>query len=504
MDLANIKGFMPLAFVGTAFGTLGVFWNQAKNIFTRLSTVLVVKRELSRGPSITATFLFYLEENYQPSRFNLEDYNLHREHIRVLKRQAWYALTYPSRNKIQLYWKGWTPIFIKVISEGHGLEIFYIRGTLDFPTFLLGPIERLNTQDSKEFSKQQGRFRVKKFFGKDRSRAGEYAEKDSIAKNEQKAVSPPSGDSAFFKPLHWKREDLQPAAGELQYINALSLAPAQEEMYRRIKDWWEAKEWFYRQEHKIPWKFSAGLVGPPGGGKTSFVRAVAQELGIPVYVLDLMSMTNEEFTNYWKEATDDTPSIVLFEDMDRLFDKQGNFLPKELTLNTVLNCIQGVTENDGVLFFMTANDPSRMDSALGIPEEGSMKSSRPGRIDHFCYFGPLMEDQRRKLAGKILKSFQDNALFPTVLEELVKRGEGEMGAQFELRCVDLALNLYWKRESFESYLHKDPAGEEKHTPRLLELSSPQGDWGEHLKEELKPNKYLSPAHVAARAFKKSK
>jgi len=154
-------------------------------------------------------------------------------------------------------------------------------------------------------------------------------------------------------------------------------------------------------------------------------------------------MSNEEFTDFWNMSLNAAPCIVLLEDLDRVFhgDKmvgESTHTTKgRLTMDCILNCINGVESSDGIITFVTANDVSKIDKALGIPD-ATGKSSRPGRLDKMIFFKKLEKEQRILIAGRILD------WFPNVVDAVVEAGVGETGAQFEKRCSDIAIAEFWK------------------------------------------------------------
>ena len=62
---------------------------------------------------------------------------------------------------------------------------------------------------------------------------------------------------------------------------------------------------------------------------------------------------------------------------------------------------------------------------------------RPGRIDRVVYVGPLEPDARLKVCKRVLPDR------PDLWNDLVLAGEGEVIANFQARCVRVALDLKW-------------------------------------------------------------
>jgi SpoVK/Ycf46/Vps4 family AAA+-type ATPase len=143
-------------------------------------------------------------------------------------------------------------------------------------------------------------------------------------------------------------------------------------------------------------------------------------------------MDNQDFTSNWESARSDTPCIVAFEDADRLFDENERFHKEiRLTLDCVLNAVQGIQPSDGIILFATANDVNRLPEALGKPDKNDpTKSTRAGRLDFMLEFKELEIGAREKVASVILKGY------PELIRQTVAAGAGETGAQFTKRCTD--------------------------------------------------------------------
>ena len=108
-----------------------------------------------------------------------------------------------------------------------------------------------------------------------------------------------------------------------------------------------------------------------------------------------------------------------------------------MTFDALLNCLDGVEPSNGVCIVITTNRVDKLDEALGVPREGDTISTRPGRIDRVMELREMDYDCRLKLASRILSECTQH------IEETVRHGQGDTGAQFQERCTRIALRHHW-------------------------------------------------------------
>ena len=112
------------------------------------------------------------------------------------------------------------------------------------------------------------------------------------------------------------------------------------------------------------------LYGVPGSGKTSTITAVASHFDCDIYTIPI----TKQLTDYglidafsdMNDSDDPRKRIIVLEDIDCIFDtsrKEGDE-HNMITLQSLLNCLDGHTCVEGTLLFMTANHPEKMDYAM--------------------------------------------------------------------------------------------------------------------------------------------
>jgi len=178
------------------------------------------------------------------------------------------------------------------------------------------------------------------------------------------------------------------------------------------------REWYDNEGH--PYTLGVGLHGPPGTGKTSIIKCIANKLNRHIILIPLSKITTQKefnecyfekiYNRHNQKHIDFNDKIIVFEDIDCMSDivKQrdnieqvntqengtkninnvlldlhkkidnntGNIInthenTDKITLSYILNVIDGIRETPNRILIITSNMYSCLDKAL----------VRPGRID---------------------------------------------------------------------------------------------------------------------------
>ena len=171
----------------------------------------------------------------------------------------------------------------------------------------------------------------------------------------------------------------------------------QYEVLDDIKEFFKKESWYNKMG--IPYRRGYLLHGCPGTGKTSLVKALAGELSIPIYILNISKeMKEDKFQSLISEVPQ--KSIIVIEDVDCLFTKKREMDKKyNITFKTVLNAIDGLISPYGTLLFLTTNHKLKLDEAL----------IRPGRIDKKYKIDKMDQEQASELFKLFYPKFKHHA-----------------------------------------------------------------------------------------------
>lgn len=426
---------IELGAVATAgLGSVTMLWGNIRGIFARVESLIIVKVELTSP--LANDFMDYCFTHYKTSPIGLRKFYSDSHFIKPKNRYGKVAAE--INGQFVTFWHKHKPLFISTSIQQNNtstgnITVSFIRGTFNIEKLI---IEANNQADSHKHEKTatSSRYYVRRCFGrkggKNDSPEKPYAS-GSVAQNDNLS------SNGGFKPLFYSKEDLGAPTSETPMAN-LAYEDSVQEFFEEVRRWKESEKWF--KEKGLSHRFGASILGPPGSGKSSLVRGIGQSLDMPIHSYDLTTMDNEELVDSWQSSLNASPCIVLMEDIDRIFDENKQIKTAKdkspLTLDCLLNCISGVQPSDGILVLVTANDVTKLDPALGVPDSTG-KSTRPGRLDRAVYVGALNKAGREKIAARILSDCTH------LIEEAVSEGENETGAQFEARCSKIALEQYW-------------------------------------------------------------
>mmetsp|Transcript_45745 Transcript_45745/g.91553 ORF Transcript_45745/g.91553 Transcript_45745/m.91553 type:complete len:418 (+) Transcript_45745:76-1329(+) len=179
------------------------------------------------------------------------------------------------------------------------------------------------------------------------------------------------------------------------------------------------------------------MYGPPGSGKTLIARAVANETGAFLFVIngpEIMSkLAGESESNLRKafeEAEKNSPSIIFIDEIDSVAPKrektQGEI--ERRIVSQLLTLMDGISNRAHVVVIACTNRPNSIDPAL----------RRFGRFDREIDIG--VPDDKGRL--EILQIHTKNMRLSrdVDLEEVCKETYGFVGADLAQLCTEAAMN----------------------------------------------------------------
>jgi hypothetical protein len=432
-----------IAGLAAATGTITMCWNYIRSFWTYVKSQVIVTCEIQGD--LEEAVSMYCWTHFRHARLGIRSYLGWTIFVRPTKRVQLVGMEIIGKNG-KVFWRGPLPIWTKRIAltlqndvkmrdrrvEG-GLLLSFIRGTFNLDRFLSRAIDEYNQTMAAGEHQTRQRYFVKHVFGTD----GKTVRMDNdescapdIASNDGNPVT-----SLQNRLLQWGPDDL--GVCRLNGGNALghlALSTEANSMVEEIKRWRANEDWY--KARGIPWRRGWLLHGPPGTGKTSFIRAIAEDLDLPIYVFHLSTLYDDELQKAWQRMQRSVPCIALIEDIDAVFKGRENVAGGHLTFDCLLNCIDGIERTGGIFVAVTTNRLDSLDTALGTPTADN-SSTRPGRLDRVLKMRSLDEEGRRTICKRIL------AEWPEIWDEVVRLGSGETGAQFENRCTQKAIELFW-------------------------------------------------------------
>ena len=144
------------------------------------------------------------------------------------------------------------------------------------------------------------------------------------------------------------------------------------------------------------------LFGLPGTGKTTIARAIAHEIGAPLYTVqlsDVMSKwvgeTEKRIRQLFDAARSSPTALIFFDDFDALGkerQEEGSGHSNQVIVE-LINQMDGFRKNENTIVLLAAtNKPWMIDPAL----------MRPGRFEHHIYVPLANHEARIVLMKKVL------------------------------------------------------------------------------------------------------
>jgi|GEM_PF-2181625 len=163
------------------------------------------------------------------------------------------------------------------------------------------------------------------------------------------------------------------------------------------------------------------LFGPPGCGKTHFVRCAAGEFGANLYIVTPSNIGSvwygqpeKRIRRVFKEAWSNTPSMIAIDEADKIFPRSSSSSVHPRLISELLQNMDGLlTEESQTVIILLTNEPWRLHDAI----------LRRGRIDRIIYIPPPDYETRVALFKHFMSKISKNVTMEVDFEELGKLTE---------------------------------------------------------------------------------
>jgi ATPase family associated with various cellular activities (AAA) len=215
-----------------------------------------------------------------------------------------------------------------------------------------------------------------------------------------------------------------------------------------FESFFERQNWF--RENRLPFRRGYLLHGPPGNGKSTAIRAMMTSRGLTAHTLRLFDSNTDDASldALFDHALTERPAMILLEDLDRAFPKTGE-TKSRVSLQQLLNCLDGVGTGEGIIVVATANEPTILDPAI---------LRRPGRFDRLIHFADPNFGLRQAYFRRMHPAFETISMeelateserfsFAQLREAFITAGQRAFERKDEIREEDLLSGIRSLRQS---------------------------------------------------------
>ena len=176
--------------------------------------------------------------------------------------------------------------------------------------------------------------------------------------------------------------------------------------------------------------------GLPGTGKTMLVKALANELEVPLYLIKATTLIGDhvgdgssKIHDLFKKASDNSPSIIFIDEIDAIaLHRSFQSLRGDVSeiVNSLLTEMDGINENTSVITIGATNNPISLDYAVRSRFEEEIEFKLPN------------EDERLSIIENNLKTMPLE--YDLDLNKIVKLTKGLSGRDLKEKILKTALH----------------------------------------------------------------
>ena len=176
--------------------------------------------------------------------------------------------------------------------------------------------------------------------------------------------------------------------------------------------------------------------GLPGTGKTMLVKALANELEVPLYLIKATSLIGDhvgdgasKIHDLFKKASENSPSIIFIDEIDAIaLHRSFQSLRGDVSeiVNSLLTEMDGISENESVITIGATNNPTSLDYAIRSRFEEEIEFKLPD------------DEERLKILENNLKTIPLE--YDLNLNKIVKMTKGLSGRDIKEKILKTALH----------------------------------------------------------------
>ncbi len=176
--------------------------------------------------------------------------------------------------------------------------------------------------------------------------------------------------------------------------------------------------------------------GLPGTGKTMLVKALSNELEVPLHLIKATSLIGEhvgdsasKIHELFKKASEKSPSIIFIDEIDAIaLHRSFQALRGDVSeiVNSLLTEMDGISENKSVITIGATNNPSSLDYAVRSRFEEEIEFVLPN------------EEERKEILERNLKTMP--LKYDLDMTKLIKITKGMSGRDIKEKILKTALH----------------------------------------------------------------
>ena len=196
--------------------------------------------------------------------------------------------------------------------------------------------------------------------------------------------------------------------------------------------------------------------GLPGTGKTMLVKALANELEVPLYLVKATSLIGEhvgdassKIHDLFKKASENAPSIIFIDEIDAIaLHRSFQSLRGDVSeiVNALLTEMDGIDENESVITIGATNNPASLDLAVKSRFEEEIEFKLPNDDERLLIIQnnletmPLENDLDLEKVVKLTKGLSGRDIKEKVLKTSLHNAISNDSDIITMKNIDYALN----------------------------------------------------------------